>query len=85
MKVLSIINLDFNGMSTLQIMYSSDDRPEMYAWLTHYGLESNLLDRLLDDQGGIRWRLLFGRVIDTLLLNHAEDAMLAKLTLVESS
>jgi len=80
MKILNIKCIEFDNMSTWQIKYESEYRQEIQSWLTSQRLETKLSDRCLDEHNQLIWRIIFGRLIDTLLLTRNEDAILFKLS-----
>ena len=77
MHIIRHTCIDYDGKQTWQIMYDPEFRPEIIAWLIEQGLGYNMSDRMVDENNNIIWRIIFGRVIETLLLTRKEDATLA--------
>lgn len=79
LRILGTKRFDFNDFSTWHIMYEPEYRSDILAWLVDNNLAPSSCDKLVDSQGNVIWCMIRGRLIDTLLLNRAEDAILAAL------
>ncbi len=77
MQIIEHTCIDFDDKQTWQILYSTEFRPEVIAWLIEQGLGYNMSDRMVDENNNLIWCIIFGRFIETLLLTRKEDATLA--------